>query len=44
VEKPFICPVMNACGAALKRMGYRTRPDIKPWPEGHGSIITFSKI
>ena len=44
VEKPFICPVMNACGAALKRMGHRTRPDIKSWPEGRGSIITFSKI
>jgi hypothetical protein len=35
---------MNACGAALKRMGYRAREDVVKWPEEGGSIITFVKV
>jgi len=44
VEKPFICPIMNACQAALRRMGYRMREDVVKWVEGKGSIITFESI
>ncbi len=44
VEKPFICPIMNACAAALKRMHFRMRNDVVKWDEGNGSIITFTKV
>ncbi len=44
VAKPFICPIMNSCYAALKRMGYKMRQDVTKWPEGAGSIITFVKM
>lgn len=44
VEKPFICPIMNASRSALKRMGYRVHEDVEKWEEGKGSIITFSKV
>ena len=44
VEKPFICPIMNACQAALRRMGYKMREDVVKWVEGKGSIITFEAI
>jgi hypothetical protein len=44
VEKPFICPIMNACQAALRRMGYKMREDVEKWPEAKGSIITFKGI
>jgi hypothetical protein len=44
VEKPFICPIMNACQAALRRMGYKVHEDVQKWAEGSGSIITFKAI
>ncbi len=44
VEKPFICPIMNAARSALKRMGYKVHEDIEQWKEGKGSIISFSAI
>jgi hypothetical protein len=44
VEKPFICPIMNACQAALRRMGYKMHEDVEKWSEGKGSIITFKGI
>jgi hypothetical protein len=44
VEKPFLCPIMNVYGAALRRMGYKAHSDIARWEEGNGSIITFVKI
>lgn len=44
VEKPFICPIMNASRAALGRMGYKVRDDIEQWKEGKGSIIQFEAI
>ncbi|MGA9396857.1 MAG: hypothetical protein WBV22_01245 [Anaerolineaceae bacterium] len=44
VEKPFICPIMNATAAALSRMGFKMRNDVTKWPDGKGSIITFTKI
>jgi hypothetical protein len=43
VPKPYICPVMNVAVAALRRMGYKMRPDIAKWQEGGGTIITFTK-
>ncbi len=43
VEKPFICPIMNACGAALRRMNFKMHHDVQKWPDGNGSIITFVK-
>ena len=44
VEKPFICPIMNASRAALKRMGYKVHDNIEQWTEGKGSIISFTAI
>ena len=44
VEKPFICPILNACQAALRRMGYKMHEDVVKWVEGEGSIITFNAI
>jgi hypothetical protein len=44
VEKPFICPIMNACQAALRRMGYKMHENVEKWSEGKGSIITFNKV
>lgn len=44
VEKPFICPIMNACSAALRRMGYKLHGDVDKWVEGKGSIITFKGL
>ncbi len=44
VEKPFICPIMNAAQAALKRMGTRARIDVAKWEEGKGSIITLTIV
>lgn len=44
VEKPFICPIMNASQAGLRRMGYKMREDVKKWADGGGSIITFTSI
>jgi len=44
VEKPFICPILNSCQAALRRMGYRMREDVVKWTDGNGSIITFAGI
>ena len=41
VEKPFICPIMNAGLAALKRLNVKTRPGVEKWVEGKGSIITL---
>ncbi len=44
VEKPFICPIMNACQAALRRMEFKAREDVEKWEDGKGSIITFKLI
>lgn len=44
VEKPFICPIMNACQAALRRMDFKAHEDVEKWVEGKGSIITFEVI
>jgi hypothetical protein len=44
VEKPFICPIMNASMAALKRMGTKTRYNVDSWAEGNGSIITLDLV
>lgn len=44
VEKPFICPIMNATTAALRRMGYRLRENVEKWEDGKGSIITFTEV
>jgi hypothetical protein len=44
VEKPFICPILNACQAALRRMDYKMHEDVEKWSEGNGSIITFEGI
>jgi len=44
VEKPFVCPIMNSCRSALKRMGYKCHEDIEQWKEGRGSVISFSAI
>jgi hypothetical protein len=44
VEKPFICPIMNACQAALRRMGYKMHENVEKWAEERGSIITFKAI
>lgn len=43
VEKPFVCPIMNACQSALRRMDYKMHEEIEKWVEGKGSIITFSE-
>lgn len=44
VGKPFICPVLNACHAALRRMDYKMHEDVEKWVEGKGSIITFTRV
>jgi len=44
VEKPFICPIMNACSAALKRHGFRVHEDVAKWAEEGGSIITLVRV
>ena len=44
VEKPFICPILNACSAAMRRMGYKYKGDVTKWVEGKGSIIEFKGI
>jgi hypothetical protein len=44
VEKPFICPIMNATQAVLKRMGQKARVDVAKWSEGEGSIITLTLL
>lgn len=44
VAKPFICPILNASQAALRRMGYKMHEDVEKWVEGNGSIITFQGI
>lgn len=44
IEKPFICPIMNALVAVFKRMNIRARQDVKKNPEGNGSIISFELI
>lgn len=44
LEKMFICPVMNSCQAALRRIGVKTHEKIDPWAASRGSIITFTGI
>jgi hypothetical protein len=44
VEKPFICPIMNACQAALRRMDFKAHEKVEKWVDGNGSIITFEMI
>jgi hypothetical protein len=44
VEKPFICPILNASQAALRRMDIKMGGDVVKWAEGGGSIITFKGI
>lgn len=43
VTKPFTCPIMNACLAALKRMDIRVHTDIETSPEGN-CLITYEKV
>jgi hypothetical protein len=44
VEKPFVCPIMNACQAALRRMDFKAHETVEKWADGNGSIITFELI
>lgn len=44
VEKPFICPILNANQAALRRMGFKMKENVEKWVDGKGSIITFESI
>lgn len=44
VEKPYVCPVMNACQAAFRRMNFKMHEDVEKWEAGNGSIITFTGI
>ncbi len=44
VEKPFVCPILNANQAALRRMGFKMHETVEKWVEGKGSIITFEAI
>lgn len=44
VEKPFVCPIMNACQAALRRMDFKAHENVEKWEEGKGSIISFKLI
>jgi hypothetical protein len=44
VEKPFICPILNANQAALRRMGFKMHENVEKWVDGNGSIITFKQI
>ena len=44
VERPFICPILNACQASLRRMGFKMHENVEKWVEGNGSIITFKGI
>lgn len=44
VEKPFICPIMNACMSGLGRVGFKMHPDVRAWPEGSGCIINLLKV
>jgi hypothetical protein len=44
VEKPFVCPIMNACQAALRRMEFKAHETVEKWADGNGSIITFELI
>lgn len=44
VEKPFICPVMNAARSALRRLGYKVHEDIEQWREEKGSVITLTSV
>lgn len=44
VEKPFICPIKNACQAALRRMDFKMHGEVEKWVAGKGSIITFTGL
>jgi hypothetical protein len=44
VEKPFICPILNSCRSALRRMGHKMVGDVQQWKDGKGSIISFSQL
>ncbi len=44
VEKPFVCPIMNACQAALRRMDFKAHETVEKWAEANGSIITFKLL
>lgn len=44
VEKPFTSPLMNACEAAMDRLGFKMHENVEQWPEGKGTIITYKKI
>jgi hypothetical protein len=44
VEKPFICPILNACNAAMRRMGYKYHSEVSKWVDGKGSFIEFKGI
>ncbi|MBD3289908.1 hypothetical protein GF337_13965 [candidate division KSB1 bacterium] len=43
VTKPFTCPIMNACQAALKRMDQKVHEDIEVCSDGN-CLITFEKV
>ena len=42
VKTPFICPVMLATSAALRKIGYQGHAKIERWQEGKGSIVHFT--
>lgn len=44
VEKPFICPILNAMQASLRRMGFKMHENVEKWVDGKGSIITFKEV
>jgi hypothetical protein len=44
VERPFICAIMNAGLAALRRLGLKAHVDIEKWKAGNGTITTFELI
>lgn len=43
-ERPFVCSVMNAGDALLRRMGVKARSNVALWKEGRGLIVTFELI
>ncbi|HHJ06054.1 MAG TPA: hypothetical protein ENK24_00985 [Anaerolineae bacterium] len=44
VEKSFVCPIMNACQSAMRRMDFKARSNVEKWVDGNGSTITFKTI
>ncbi len=44
VKDPFVDPIMNACQAMLRQMGYKMHQRIEKWEEGNGVIITYTEV